>query len=145
MALILLVVLVGAPILEIYVGTLVADQIGAGPTLLLLLAGVVVGAFVMRRAWRRRPRTSDTALLVLAGALLLLPGFVSDALGLLLLLPPVRAVVKVWVGQRVERRLSSWNIEVLRWNRAVRPGPPPAPGPVVRGEVVDGDEPPPTP
>ena len=122
MLVILLVVLVGAPILEIYVGTLVADQIGAGPTLLLLLAGVVVGAVVMRRAWRRRPRTSDTALLVLAGALLLLPGFVSDAFGVLLLLPPVRAVVKVWVGQRVERRLSSWNLEVVRWNRAVRPG-----------------------
>jgi UPF0716 protein FxsA len=140
MVVIVLVLLVGAPILEIYVGTLVADQIGAGPTLLLLLAGVVVGAVVMRRAWRRRPRTSDTGLLVLAGALLLLPGFVSDAFGLLLLLPPVRAVVKVWVGQRVERRLSSWNLEVVRWNRAVRPGPPPASGPVVRGEVVDGDE-----
>lgn len=139
MVVIVLLLLVGAPILEIYVGTLVADQIGVGPTLLLLLAGVVVGAVVMRRAWRRRPRTSDTALMVLAGALLLLPGFVSDAFGLLLLLPPVRAVVKVWVGQRVERRLSAWNLEVVRWNRAVRPGPPPATGPVVRGEVVDGD------
>jgi UPF0716 protein FxsA len=142
MLLLLVVLFIGAPILELYVASLVADQIGVGPMLLLLLAAVVLGAVVIRRSWRRRPRTSDTALLVLAGVLLLLPGFVSDALGLLLLLPPVRAVAKVWVGQRVERRMASWNLEVLRWDTVLRPGPgsPPAGGPVVQGEVVEGED-----
>lgn len=146
MVLLLVVLLIGAPILELYVATVVADQIGVGPMLLLLLAGVVLGAVVIRRSWRRRPRTSDTALLVLAGVLLLLPGFVSDAIGLLLLLPPVRAVAKVWVGQRVERRVAAWNLEVLRWDTSLRPGPgtPGAGGPVVRGEVVDAEEEPPS-
>ena len=141
MVLLFVVILIGAPILELYVATLVADQIGVGPTLLLLLAAVVLGAVVIRSAWRRRPRTSDTALLVLAGVLLLLPGFVTDVLGLLLLVPPVRAVAKVWVSGRVERRLSSWNVQVLRWGPSGQAGLGPTSGPVVKGEVLDeGDE-----
>lgn len=140
MFLLLLILFVGLPILEIYVITLVAGQIGGGATLLLLLAGVAAGALVIRYAWRRRPRSSDTALLVLAGFLLLIPGFVSDAVGLLLLLPPVRAVTKVWLGQRVERRLSSWNVQM--WSTTLRPGPV-VKGEVVEGEVVDDDEGPP--
>lgn len=144
MLLVLVVIVIGAPILELYVATVVADQVGVGPMLLLLLAAVVVGAVVIRRAWRRRPRTSDTALLVLAGVLLLLPGFVSDAVGLLLLLPPVRAVVKVWAGQRAERSLARWNVQWVRWDTTLgaggRPGEHPGAGPVVKGEVVDGED-----
>ncbi len=109
----------------------------------------------MRAAWRRRPRNSDSAILMVAGILLLLPGYVSDAVGLLLLLPPVRALLRVWIGQRVARRLASWNLTILRWDddsgRLTRtdvvPGEvvdeDPAGGPVVRGEIVPkpGDEP----
>jgi UPF0716 protein FxsA len=133
MVVLLLVLLIGMPILEIYLATVVADQIGGGPVLLLLLAGVIVGAWLMRRSWRQRPRTSDSALLVLAGLLLVLPGFVSDAVGLLLLVPPVRALLKVWIGLRVERAMTNWNVQMVRWNSAVRPGE------VIQGEVVSGD------
>jgi len=90
-----------------------------------------------------------------AGVLLLLPGYVSDVVGLLLLLPPVRAVLRVWIGQRVARRLASWNLTILRWDddsgRLTRtdvvPGEvveeDPAGGRVIRGEIEQkpGDEP----
>jgi UPF0716 protein FxsA len=67
--------------------------------------------------WRRAQRQVDAgvvpgrelvdgALILLAGALLLAPGFITDALGLLLLLPPVRAAVRAFTRQRIERRVA---------------------------------------
>ena len=138
MLLVFLLVFIGGPILELYVGSLVVEAVGFSTATLLLLVAAVVGILVMRTSWRRRPRTADTALLMIAGILLLLPGFVSDAVGLLLLLPPVRALARTWIGLRVERRLASWNLTILRWDdssgRLLRTD-------VVPGEVVD-DEPP---
>ena len=144
MFLVLLLVLVGGPILELYVASLVANAIGLGPALLVLLAAAVAGVVVIRSAWRRRPRGADSALLLTAGALLLLPGYVSDVVGLILLLPPVRALVRVWLGVRVDRRLASWNLTVLRWDdstgrvtrRDVTGGPD-----VIQGEIVEPDDP----
>jgi UPF0716 protein FxsA len=155
MLVIFLLFFVAVPILELYVGSLVVDAIGFGPATLLLLVAVILGVVVMRSAWRRRPRNTDSAILMTAGILLLLPGYVSDVVGLLLLLPPVRAVLRVWIGQRVARRLASWNLTILRWDddsgRIARtdvvPGEvvkdDPSDGRVVRGEIVPGpgDEP----
>lgn len=149
MLLFLFLVLIGGPILELYVGTLMVEAVGFSTTTLFLLIAAVAGVLVMRMAWRRRPRTPDSALLMLAGVLLLVPGFVSDAAGLLLLLPPVRALIRSWIGQRVERRLASWDLTVLRWDDStgrlhrtdVVPGEvveDEAPsGDVIRGEIVD--------
>ena len=155
MIVVFLLFFVAIPILELYVGSLVVDAVGFGPATLLLLAAVVLGVVVMRSAWRRRPRNTDSAILMAAGILLLLPGYVGDVVGLLLLLPPVRAMVRVWIGQRVARRLASWNVTILRWDdesgrisRAdVVPGEviheDPSDGRVIRGEIVQGpgDEP----
>ncbi|HUV48967.1 MAG TPA: FxsA family protein [Actinomycetes bacterium] len=149
MVLLFFLLLIGGPILELYVGTLVVDAVGFSTATLLLLIAAVAGVLVMRMAWRRRPRTPDSALLMLAGALLLLPGYVSDAVGVLLLLAPVRALIRTWVGLRVERRLASWNLTILRWDDStgrlhrtdVVPGEvvveeEPSDG-VIRGEIVD--------
>jgi UPF0716 family protein affecting phage T7 exclusion len=155
MLVVFLLLFVAAPILELYVGSLVVDALGFGPATLLLLAAVVLGIVVMRSAWRRRPRNTDSAIMMTAGVLLLLPGYVSDVVGLLLLLPPVRAVLRVWIGQRVARRLASWNLTILRWDddsgRLTRtdvvPGEvvreDPAGEQIVRGEIEPkpGDEP----
>lgn len=155
MILFLLLVFVAAPVLEIYVGSLVVDTIGFGAATLLLLAAVLLGAFVMRLAWRRRPRTTDSAFLMTAGVLLLLPGYVSDVVALLLLLPPVRALLRVWIGQRVNNRLASWNLSILRWDEStgrlrradVVPGTvtdeQPADGRIVQGEIVQEPRKPP--
>ena len=143
MVLLIILVCIAVPIVELYVGSLVVDQIGFGPALLLVLASTIIGVVVIRSAWRRKPRGADNALLLIAGLLLIFPGYVTDALGLVLLLPPVRAVLKVWIGQRVDRTLRSWNLTVLRWDdrtgRLKRTDY--GTGDIVTGEVVD-DEPP---
>jgi UPF0716 protein FxsA len=88
--------------------------------------------------------------------LLLLPGFISDVIGLLLLLPPVRAVIRVWVGIRLERSLEQWNVRLMRWSPLGQGwsqeqwgsqqlgGQLGGQGPVIRGEVVDDDDEPPS-
>jgi UPF0716 protein FxsA len=105
----LLVLLIGIPVLELYVIIQVAHLMGLLPTLALLVAVSVIGAWLLKRegaaAWRRvrdalargeMPATqvADGALVVLGGALLLTPGFVTDAVGLLLLIPAVRVALR---------------------------------------------------
>ena len=116
----LVLLLVVAPLVELYVLIQVGQVVGALWTVLALVAVSVLGAWLLRRegwrTWRavqaalttgRLPgrEVADGALVVLAGALLLTPGFVSDATGLLLLLPPVRAVARrallSYAGSRV--------------------------------------------
>jgi UPF0716 protein FxsA len=109
MPLLLLVLFVVVPIVEIWVIVQVGQAIGVVPTLVLLLADAVLGTWLFRRegrrAWaalreaiaaRRVPakEVADGALVVLGGAFLLSPGFVTDAIGVLCLLPPTRAVLR---------------------------------------------------
>jgi UPF0716 protein FxsA len=112
----LVVAFLVVPIVELAVILQVGQLIGTLPTVALLLAVSVAGAWLVRRegaaAWRRlrtalaqarMPATEvvDGALVLLGGALLLTPGFVTDALGLLLVVPPTRAVVNRAVRGRV--------------------------------------------
>ena len=114
MRLILLpVLLLAAPIAEIAVFILVGREIGVLPTLGLVLLGAVLGLLLLSRggigALRRIQAELRAggdpgrelvhgAMILTAGLLLLVPGFISDALGLLLLLPPVRD--RAWNGLR---------------------------------------------
>jgi UPF0716 protein FxsA len=123
-------VFVVCPAVEIFVIVQVAHAIGFGWTLLLLVAGAVLGAFVMRVAgaswWgalRGRTQTAEgvivsaprpdaaaagrAALLFLAGLLIFLPGFVSDVVGLVLLVPPVRGLLAAGVAGWFTRRFSA--------------------------------------
>ena len=138
--------LVVAPLVELYVLIQVGQVVGALWTVLALVLVSLLGAALLRRegfrTWQaftsassagRLParEVADGALVLLAGALLLTPGFVTDAVGLALLVPPVRAVLR--------RALLSYA------TRRVVPGvvggvfrPPPTRGSrVVDGEVVD--------
>ena len=140
MGMLVVLLLIAVPIAELYVGSVVVENYGFGPALLALLLAALVGIWVLRIAWRRRPRGADNALLVVAGLLLLFPGFITDVLGLVLLLPPVRALLKVWIGQRVDRWLTTMNLTVLRWDdqtgRLQRTDYPGADGDIVTGEVI---------
>lgn len=95
----------GYLLLEAYVTLEIAARLGGGRTLLLLLLGVVAGFAVLRREQlsilgRLRsaaasgepglPSLLDGVLRVVAGILLIIPGFVSDAVGLTLLIPVLR-------------------------------------------------------
>ena len=143
MGVLIVLLLIAVPVLELYVGSLVVEQIGWGPALLLVVLSMVLGVFVIRASWRRRPAGADNGLLFVAGLLLLLPGYVTDVVGLILLLPPVRALLRVWIGQRVDRFLQSANLTIVRWDdrtgrlRRTDYGS----GDVVEGEVVDDGQP----
>ena len=140
--LVLLTVFVLLPLLEIYVIVQVGQVIGAWWTILLLVADSIFGAWLLRheggRAWRalrdalqagRLPSNeiADGALILVGGTLMLAPGFVTDAFGILLILPFTRPAFRRLLATAVARRL------VLD---VTRPGPGPQ-GPVVQGEVID--------
>ncbi|MDO9380084.1 MAG: FxsA family protein [Nocardioidaceae bacterium] len=107
------------PVLELVVLIAVGRQIGVLATLGLLVAGVVVGTGVMRRegaralgavreaaASGRQPDAdlSGRAIVFVSGLLLAVPGFVSDVVGLVLWLPPVRRLVRRAVGAWAVRK-----------------------------------------
>ncbi|MFI5054194.1 MAG: FxsA family protein [Acidimicrobiia bacterium] len=108
------------PLVEIAVFLQVAHWIGVLDTLGLMLVISLGGAWIVKRQGvgtvaRMRAELDagripagplvDAALLMTAGVLLLVPGFITDGFGLLLLLPPVRALVKVWLGHRFALRV----------------------------------------
>lgn len=143
--------------LEIWLLTVVADVVGAFTVLLLLIGGVVLGAVVMksagRRAFRnltetlqRMPGAADVSpaapsgskgngLLMLGGLLIMIPGFISDVAGLLLLMPPVRATLGRRAEKSLERRMRAATpgslSDVFQQARIHRPD-----GKVVQGEVI---------
>lgn len=139
-------------VLEIWLLTVIAGAVGGGSVFLLLLAGIVCGTLVIRRTGRRAfqrlsrtlqaqrsgepapPEEKGTGLLIAAGLLLIVPGPVSDVLGLLLLLPPVRGAV----GRQVERRVRA---AVPGWTGPFQQARTRPDGRVVRGEVIRDDEP----
>jgi UPF0716 protein FxsA len=118
---VLVLVFILVPIAELYVIIQVGHLLGVVSTLALLLLISFAGAWLMKReglsTWRRAQRQVeagvlpgrelvDGALILLAGALLLAPGFLTDALGLLLLLPPVRAAGRAFARRRLQRRVT---------------------------------------
>jgi UPF0716 protein FxsA len=117
--LVLLFILV--PIAELYVIIQVGEAIGIWLTIALLIADSVLGSMLMRsqgrQAWRRfqdamrsgrvpAREVLDGALVIFGGAFLLTPGFISDVLGVLLLLPPSRAAIRRVLVRRLGRRMA---------------------------------------
>ena len=108
------------PFVELYVIIQVTHVVGVIPTIALLVVISMLGASLCKReglavigriqeqlAERRLPGVAllDGALVLLAGALLLTPGFVTDGVGLLLLLPPVRAGARRILKRALLRRV----------------------------------------
>ncbi len=138
------VLLVAIPIFEVYLLIQVGERIGLLSTVLLLVAEAVLGAWLMRRegarAWRaldeafrggRIPtgELADAALVLVGGVLLMLPGFLTDVLGLVFLVPFTRPFARRVVAFFVARRLSRSGIVPGAFHPYAR-------GTVVEGEVV---------
>lgn len=124
---------------------------GLLPTLGLLLLGGVVGSVLMRREGvravaafseamrtRRAPHQeiADGVLIAAAGLLIVVPGFVSDVVGLFLLFPPTRRLVSRRLARRAEERERAVVLN-LRYGRDPMAGRVVVDG-VVDGAVVDG-------
>lgn len=110
----LLVLFIVAPLAELYVLIEVGGQIGALPTILLSILTAVIGTFlvrqqgfaVLRRIQELMQRDEipalemlDGALILVAGLVLLLPGFITDAIGFALLVPGLRRLL---IGRYVQ-------------------------------------------
>jgi UPF0716 protein FxsA len=115
----LVVLFIVVPIVELYVIIQVGGLIGVWPTLALLLADALLGSLLLRHqgrsAWRRfnaalaerrfpGREVADGVMIAIGGTLLLTPGFVTDVFGLLLLIPPTRALARRLLRGYVGRR-----------------------------------------
>ncbi len=116
----LVLLFIVVPIAELAVIIQVGEAIGVWWTIALLIADSLLGSLLMRHqgraTWRRFTESVgsgrvparevlDGALVLFGGAMLLTPGFLSDILGALLLLPPTRAVIRGVLVRRFGRRL----------------------------------------
>jgi len=117
--LILVALFIVVPILELYVIIQIGGLIGIWPTLALLLADALLGSLLLRHqgrgAWERFNKAlaeqrfpgrevADGLLIAIGGTLLLAPGFLTDIVGLLFLIPPTRAIVRGILRRVVGRR-----------------------------------------
>lgn len=166
---------VALAIVEVTLLSAAGRAIGVLPLLLVLAAEAVVGAVLLRRegsrAWeslrsaQRDPERlgqalSDTSLILVGALLLMLPGFLSDALGILFLLPPTRGFARrgiTGVFRALTRKYRDRaDLLIVKTDRSTvvegqiipdaagrapgspAPGSPEAGGPtVIRGEIED--------
>src|SRR5688572_4924622 len=120
MPLLLIVLFIVVPIAELAILIQIGQAIGVWWTIALLVVDAVLGSLLARSqgraTWRRfnealrsgRPparEVMDGALVLFGGALLLTPGFLSDILGVFLLLPPTRALVRAVLVRRFANRM----------------------------------------
>ncbi len=114
------VLLLVVPLIEIAIIIAVGKVIGGWPTLVLLLVESGLGAYLVRRegarAWTALQQAlasaimparelADAALVLVGGALLLAPGFLTDVVGFAFVLPFTRPIARRMLQQAVERRL----------------------------------------
>jgi UPF0716 protein FxsA len=144
--LLLPLLLLAWPIAEVFVAIKVAEAIGVLETLALLIVGWPLGTWAVRSqgraVWRRLAaavaegraparEVLDGALVLIGGALLIVPGFITDALGIVFLLPPTRALMRVLLIRNLQSRVV---VRAARYTRRRDPGD-------VEGTATDIDQP----
>lgn len=155
----LLVAMVALPFVEIYLIVQVGQLIGVWWTLAILVGEALLGAWLVRREGGRASKAlneayasgrmptgelADAAFVLVGGVLLVLPGFITDLIGLLFLLPFTRPLARKALAFFVARRLSRLGLSTsyVRRDGTVIQGetvPDPEPGPVIiSGEIEDG-------
>lgn len=128
----LLAAFIAMPIVELAVLMRVHDSIGFLNTLALVVCTGILGAFLARAqgllvlAQIQRdlaegrmpaPRLMDGVMILVAGVLLVTPGLITDAVGFLLLVPAVRASIRLWLRRKLERKLreSQGGVTIWKW------------------------------
>ena len=117
----LLALFIVVPLAELYVILKVGDAIGVLATIALLALDSVLGSLLLRAqgraVWRRfnealstgrmpHREVMDGVLVIFGGAFLITPGFLTDIVGLVLLVPPTRALVRRLLVRRLGRRVA---------------------------------------
>ncbi|MFT6178804.1 MAG: UPF0716 protein FxsA [Akkermansiaceae bacterium] len=125
----LLILFILVPLAELYLFITLGGELGFPPTLAIIVVTAILGAALTKsqgiRAMQKLQKATgegrlpareafDGIMILLAGAVLITPGFLTDAVGFLLLIPPVRALVAGYLGEKLRA-----NIKV------VTPGIPP--------------------
>jgi len=161
MGVIVPLLLIGVPLLEIAVFVMIGEHLGAAATVALVVLAAVVGIGLLRAqglATLGRVQASldqgrlpvaevfDGLGLLLAGGLLVIPGFATDIVGLLLFIPAVRRALGRWLGRYL---VATGRVRVDVTGRGGGRPPPPGHGPVIDGQYEDltgedDDENPPT-
>lgn len=115
----LVIVFIGVPLLELWVMLEIGSRIGVLPTIALLLSISVLGGWLVHRigwsVWQRARQTVsdgalptrellDGAIVFGAGVLLIVPGFVTDLVGFIVLTPLVRALIRRRIQREAEPR-----------------------------------------
>lgn len=141
---ILFLLFVGVPAAEIALFIVVGGEIGVWATIgLVLLTAIAGSALIRRQGLRTLLRAQDTlarselpieeafdgVCLVAAGALLLTPGLFTDAIGLLLLVPPFRVLIRRPLLRRLEVRMTAHGFRPPESDR----------GPIIDGEFQEVD------
>ena len=134
MALLVVLIFIVLPIAEIYVIIKVGEAIGVLPTIALLILDGFLGAALLRHqgraAWRRfnealaagkvpAREVFDGAMVIVGGAFLLAPGFITDVIGLLLLIPPSRALFR-GIATRLALGRAAFAVRTVRWGSTAR-------------------------
>jgi UPF0716 protein FxsA len=148
---VILLAFVVVPLVELVIILQVGQLIGVWPTVGLLVADSILGGLLLRSqgrsAWRRftaalaerRPparEVLDGVMIIFGGALLLTPGFATDAFGLACLLPPSRRALRgLLVARFSQRMIVSFGMGAAARHRR-RPDEPD-----IEGTFTDGDPP----
>ncbi len=146
------------PLVDAALLVTIGGRIGFVPTVVLVLASALLGSWLARReglaAWRRvqerlasggmpGPELVDGLVVLVSATLLIAPGFVTDAVGLLGLFPPTRALARRALVRRFERGVASGSVRVTTFGAAPFHQAPfdAAPAGVEDAEVVDDGRP----
>lgn len=148
----LILLFIVVPIAELYVIIKVGELIGVLPTIALLLLDGFLGATLLRTqgraVWRRfnlalaegrvpAAETFDGAMVIFGGALLITPGFLTDVVGIFLLFPPTRALLRRALAGWIRRRLATGE-RVVVWSHGRPRSTRPRPGGPTRPYDIDG-------
>ncbi|MFT4165591.1 MAG: FxsA family protein [Microlunatus sp.] len=141
-----LAVMVALPFAEIYLLVQLGHVIGVWWTLLILVGEAMLGAWLVRReggrAWSalnsafasgKMPtgELADTALVLVGGVLLVMPGFITDVFGLLFLLPFTRPLARKVLAFFIARRMNRMGLSTVVIRRSD--------GTVIQGETIEGE------
>lgn len=126
---ILFALIIIVPALEIGLLVFSGNTIGVWPTILLIIATGVIGAWlaknqgleVLRKAqedisYGYPPANAiiDGICILIGGTLLLTPGFITDTIGFFLLLPPTRNMIKPLIGKIIQRMINNGQFTIIR-------------------------------